>query len=261
MATADPAPLRASFHADFTYAGGDATNLYNSASEGSTAVAHASRDLVWLKPDWVVVFDRGGCAQRPLQAGLVAIARGGHGERLAGTRDHGWRPAALHHRPVARRGDDASGGPRQRRRGGHGGHPRADDAAGDGASARRGNGPLPAPGPGGGWGRIAHAGHIHRNGQWVRGAGGEPNGGALQRGLGPARSANYATRPPQEPAGIIITGLPANAGYAVTVAETAAGVTVTILPGGSTPADDAGVLVLPARPRTSAFLPLITVGP
>ena len=44
----------------------------------------------------------------------------------------------------------------------------------------------------------------------------------------------------------IITGLPANAGFAVTVAETAAGMAVTILPDGDTPADDAGVLVLPA---------------
>lgn len=58
VATGDPGPLRRSFYPDFTYAGGDATNLYNAASEGATAVQHASRDLVWLKPDWVVIFDR-----------------------------------------------------------------------------------------------------------------------------------------------------------------------------------------------------------
>jgi hypothetical protein len=36
----------------------DATALYNSAEENATDVAHASRSLVWLKPDRVVVYDR-----------------------------------------------------------------------------------------------------------------------------------------------------------------------------------------------------------
>lgn len=37
---------------------GDATSLYNSSSEGATAVLHASRSLLWLKPDVLVVYDR-----------------------------------------------------------------------------------------------------------------------------------------------------------------------------------------------------------
>ncbi len=43
----------------FTYAMGDATNLYNSASEGATDIVHASRSIIWLKQeDAVVVYDR-----------------------------------------------------------------------------------------------------------------------------------------------------------------------------------------------------------
>jgi hypothetical protein len=42
----------------FTYAEGDATNLYNSLYENSTDILHASRSIVWLQPDYVVVYDR-----------------------------------------------------------------------------------------------------------------------------------------------------------------------------------------------------------
>jgi hypothetical protein len=37
---------------------GDATNLYNSDYEGVHDVRHASRSIVWLEPDHVVVYDR-----------------------------------------------------------------------------------------------------------------------------------------------------------------------------------------------------------
>jgi hypothetical protein len=37
---------------------GDSTALYNSTSESSTDITHASRSLVWLKPDRVIVYDR-----------------------------------------------------------------------------------------------------------------------------------------------------------------------------------------------------------
>jgi hypothetical protein len=37
---------------------GDATNLYNCAAEHSMGVVHASRSIVWNKPDQVFVFDR-----------------------------------------------------------------------------------------------------------------------------------------------------------------------------------------------------------
>lgn len=54
----DPAVLAMSLAPGHVYALGDATNLYNSTSEHATDVLHASRSIVWLKPDHVVVYDR-----------------------------------------------------------------------------------------------------------------------------------------------------------------------------------------------------------
>lgn len=54
----DPTLLAQSANDLYTYVWGDATPLYNSSSEGATAVLHASRSLLWLKPDVVVVYDR-----------------------------------------------------------------------------------------------------------------------------------------------------------------------------------------------------------
>jgi hypothetical protein len=42
----------------FIYALGDATGLYNSAYEGLSQITHASRSIVWLKPDIIVTYDR-----------------------------------------------------------------------------------------------------------------------------------------------------------------------------------------------------------
>lgn len=54
-----PGRVTANSHgADYVYASGDATGLYNSASEGATDVVQATRDVVWLQPDIVVVYDR-----------------------------------------------------------------------------------------------------------------------------------------------------------------------------------------------------------
>jgi hypothetical protein len=44
--------------ARFVYATGDATRLYDSEHESSQDVQHASRSIVWLKPDHVIVYDR-----------------------------------------------------------------------------------------------------------------------------------------------------------------------------------------------------------
>jgi hypothetical protein len=54
----DPLLVGWSDVADFSYAYGDATPLYNSKMDGATATAHVSRGTVWLKPDHVVVYDR-----------------------------------------------------------------------------------------------------------------------------------------------------------------------------------------------------------
>lgn len=54
----DPLLVGWSDAADYTYAYGDATPLYNSKMDGAMATAHVSRSTVWLKPDHVVVYDR-----------------------------------------------------------------------------------------------------------------------------------------------------------------------------------------------------------
>lgn len=50
--------LRHSLHAQYVYALGDSTALYNSTYESCTDVVHASRSVVWLKPDLIVLYDR-----------------------------------------------------------------------------------------------------------------------------------------------------------------------------------------------------------
>jgi hypothetical protein len=59
VAVGDPQLLAHSANPTYTYALGDATNLYNSTREASSDIIHASRSIVWLKPDAVIVFDRG----------------------------------------------------------------------------------------------------------------------------------------------------------------------------------------------------------
>jgi len=60
VASGDGQILATSLTDDFVYAMGDATDLYNSVYEESTDILHASRSIVWLKPDHIVVFDRAG---------------------------------------------------------------------------------------------------------------------------------------------------------------------------------------------------------
>jgi hypothetical protein len=55
---ADPRLVAKSLQDDFVYVLGDATGVYNSTYEGIDDVKHASRALVWMKPDHVVVYDR-----------------------------------------------------------------------------------------------------------------------------------------------------------------------------------------------------------
>ena len=58
VTSGDPVLLAQSAAPTYAYALGDATNLYNSTREGVTDVAHASRAIVWLKPDHIIVYDR-----------------------------------------------------------------------------------------------------------------------------------------------------------------------------------------------------------
>jgi hypothetical protein len=50
--------LAHSFGQGFTYGLGDSTGLYNSDYEDINDIAHASRSIVWLQPDYIVVYDR-----------------------------------------------------------------------------------------------------------------------------------------------------------------------------------------------------------
>ncbi len=56
--SSDPEILATSASDDFVYALGDATNLYNSDYVGAVDIEHASRSILWLKPDHIVVYDR-----------------------------------------------------------------------------------------------------------------------------------------------------------------------------------------------------------
>ncbi len=58
VAGGDPTILARSIGDGYVYALGDATNLYNSEVELSTDIEHASRSIVWLQPDHLVVYDR-----------------------------------------------------------------------------------------------------------------------------------------------------------------------------------------------------------
>ena len=58
VSTGDPDLKALGTGTDYVYALGDALNLYNSESEGSTDVLEASRSILWLPPDHVVVYDR-----------------------------------------------------------------------------------------------------------------------------------------------------------------------------------------------------------
>jgi len=56
--SADGQILAYSFGQGYVYALGDATGLYNSDYEEVTDISHASRSIVWLEPDHIVVYDR-----------------------------------------------------------------------------------------------------------------------------------------------------------------------------------------------------------
>jgi hypothetical protein len=54
----DPTILAMSVQPGYAYALGDSTNLYNSVQNSSMDMRHASRSIVWLPPDAIVIYDR-----------------------------------------------------------------------------------------------------------------------------------------------------------------------------------------------------------
>ena len=54
----DPTLTAVSLQTDYVYALGDATKSYNNPAAGSTDIKEATRSVLWLKPDTIVVYDR-----------------------------------------------------------------------------------------------------------------------------------------------------------------------------------------------------------
>ncbi|MBP8273262.1 MAG: hypothetical protein KAY59_02475, partial [Acidobacteria bacterium] len=54
----DPQLLAHSLATAYTYALGDATNLYNNIAGHSTDILEATRSILWIKPDTIVIYDR-----------------------------------------------------------------------------------------------------------------------------------------------------------------------------------------------------------
>jgi hypothetical protein len=257
VATADPGVLAASFYSNFTYAGGDATNLYNAESEGATGVLHASRDLVWLKPDWVVVYDRADApADRfkrvwwqlptaPTINGLQAHMTTAASQQLFITT---LLPADATMTLV----DPANDGVQ-------------DTVATYEPMTQRVMVEAPA---------TTTARFLHL----VQGAdtGAAPTTATVVAtndgfvGLAVDQTVVLFTEDreqafsqlrytaPLQTSRHIVTGLTPGGRYAATVATTSAGVEVTLLPDGDAIADASGVLILPIRSTVSSFLPLVT---
>ncbi len=58
VSAGDPKIVARSSGQGFVHVTGDATALYNSTYENATDILYASRSLVWLQPDHIVIFDR-----------------------------------------------------------------------------------------------------------------------------------------------------------------------------------------------------------
>lgn len=262
VAAGDPTLLAYSAAAAYTYVQGDATRLYNAPGEGAADVVHASRSLVWLKPDHIVIYDRAETGKagrfkrwwlqlpRPAAvSGKRAVMQTATGQQLFVT---ALLPAdaALtavntneqHIEDTAAADDPMSVRLRV-------------DATGD---------PLAV--------RFLHvlqgadAGASADGAVVVRSDDGAFEGAAV-RGTAVLFPVNVGAAPAQfsytAPAGVarhLVTGLTPGAGYAVQVETVAGGVRVTVQAGGSQQADSGGVLLLDsgvAAGRALTYLPAI----
>jgi hypothetical protein len=261
VAAGDPALLAHSAAAAYAYALGDATNLYNSTNENVSDIAHASRSILWLKPDHIIVYDRAETKtagrfkrwwlQLPRPAavsGKRATMQTATGQQLFvtallpanaaltavnTTEQHIEDTAAANDPMKVRLRVDATGNPQAVRflhvlQG-------ADAGAGaDGATALK-----------------------SEDGAFE---------GAVVRGTAVLFPVNTGAAPTQlayvAPAGVtrhLITGLTPGAAYTAQTTPVAGGVRVTVQPGGSQRADSGGVLVIggAAASAALAFLPWV----
>jgi hypothetical protein len=220
-------------------------------------VAHASRALVWLKPDLIIVYDRADSpagrfkrvwTQLPQPAtvsDLRATMTTTAGQRLFVT---ALLPAGASMRAVDPAGDNVGDTVAQ-------GEPMTSRLV------------LEAPdGPRARFLQIyqgADPGAQAAEAALIRSASGDPFEGAAVGGVAvifPVDSgrsfAGTRYTAPTGTSGQIITGLTPGAGYTVTVNAGAAGVDVSVTPGGTIMADSGGVVAILAGP-TATYLPLL----
>jgi hypothetical protein len=256
----DPNLLALSLAPGYVYALGDATRLYNLVQAGSTDIAEATRSIVWLKPDTIVVYDRAasqtpGRFKRfwlnlptpPAVAGprATALTPGGqqlvvdtllpagailavHGERPD---DQGYDETAVGESMQYRLRVEAPGGPAVTRflhvlQGLDGGAPAAAVAL---VQSQAGD-----PFAGAAVGAVAvlfpvQVGHVPT---------GTPFGGVPFTGTTYAVPGHVTTQ--------LVTGLAPGAGYQVSQQDAGADRLVTVAPGGPYHADAGGVLVVGA---------------
>ncbi len=242
-----------SFGPGYTYALGDATGLYNSVYESVTDITHASRSIVWLQPDHIIVYDRassktaGRFKRFWLQMPTLAVVTG---QRATMTTAQGQQlftttllpeDATVVAEPVDAYGD-------------------ANTAQEEPMKYR-----LRVEAPGGPQTvrflnvlQGANAGATPDAASRVGSTNGTPYAGTVVKGVavlfpvdlgGTVASLTYTV-----PAGTtahVITGLAPNGGYAAVVQNAGGAVQVSVQPGSAYKADAGGVLVLgtlPGRP-------------
>jgi hypothetical protein len=232
-------------NAKYTYALGDATALYQSSYEMATDVSHASRSIVWLPPDHVVVYDRAASKteNRFKRFWLNLPANGNVSGRVTSMTSPGGQklfvstllPAAATISVEAAEpldNEPADQDPIKFR---------VKVEANGGPTSTRFLNVLQA----GDGGASAEAAAL------VSSTGGTPFEGAAVHGVlvlfpvdiaTPFASVAYA--PPSGTTAQLVTGLAPGAGYNVAMQ----GATITITPGGSTKADSGGVLVIGTLP-------------
>ena len=239
-----------SFGPGFTYALGDATGLYNSVYESATDITHASRSIVWLQPDHIIVYDRASSKtagrfkrfwlQLPAPAAVAgrrATMTTARGQQLFNTTLLP-EDAVVAAEPVDAYGDA--------------------NAAEEEPMKYR----LRVEAPGGPQSvrflnvlQGADAGATPADPGLVRSTGGTPYAGAVVNGVAVLFPVDlggaFAGLTYTVPAGVtahLITGLAPNAGYDAAVTNAGGAVEVRVQPGSQYQADAGGVLVLGTLP-------------
>lgn len=257
----DPALLAHSTAATYAYVLGDATPLYNATGEGAADVVHASRALLWLKPDHLIVYDRAETKtagrfkrwwlQLPRPAavnGQRATMQTAGGQQLFVAALLPANAALTAVNTVEQHIEDtaAANDPMKVRL--------RTDAPGDPQAVRF----LHVL-------QGADAGAGADEAVVIRSEDGAFEGAAVggTTALFPVNVSAAVTQLAYvAPAGVtrhLVTGLTPGAGYAVQIAPVAGGVRVTVQPGGGQRADSGGVLVIggEATAGALAFLPLV----